>query len=109
PYTEALLRSIPRIEDPSHTRLKVIGGRPPDLINPPKGCAFSLRCPYVQDRCRVEAPPLTLAATAGHRFACHYPLGTAANKAALDKNLRADLPQAVASVQGAGLGSGEAG
>ena len=73
------------------------------------GCAFSLRCPYVQERCRVEAPPLTPAAAPGHRFACFYPLGTSENRAALDANLTADLHQAVASVQGAGLGSGEAG
>ncbi len=52
PYTEALLESIPKLDDPSHTRLRAIGGRPPDLINPPKGCRFSPRCPYVQDRCR---------------------------------------------------------
>ncbi|MCU1502245.1 MAG: oligopeptide/dipeptide transporter, ATP-binding protein, partial [Ilumatobacteraceae bacterium] len=38
PYTEALLRSIPRVEDPSHTRLRVIIGRPPNLLAPPPGC-----------------------------------------------------------------------
>ena len=37
PYTEALLRSIPRLENPSHTRLEVIGGRPPDLDRPAAG------------------------------------------------------------------------
>ena len=58
PYTEALLKSIPKIEDPSHTRLHVIPGRPPDLVNPPKGCRFSPRCAFVQDRCREEEPPL---------------------------------------------------
>ena len=55
PYTEALLESIPKLDDPSHTRLRAIAGRPPDLINPPKGCRFSPRCPYVQDRCLTEA------------------------------------------------------
>ena len=54
PYTEALLESIPKLDDPSHTRLRAIAGRPPDLINPPKGCRFSPRCPYVQDRCLTE-------------------------------------------------------
>src|SRR5213593_4805722 len=44
PYTEALLKSIPKLEKPSHTRLDVIAGRPPDLINPPSGCKFSARC-----------------------------------------------------------------
>ena len=46
PYTEALLQSIPKLDDPSHTRLNVITGRPPDLVHPPVGCRFSPRCPY---------------------------------------------------------------
>ena len=43
PYTEALLRSIPKLESPSHTRLEAIPGRPPDLVNPPDG--LPLRAP----------------------------------------------------------------
>ncbi len=74
PYTEALLDSIPNLTDPSHTRLRAIGGRPPDLIDVPKGCRFAARCPYAQDRCREEMPPLEDAATPGHRFRCWYPL-----------------------------------
>ncbi len=46
PYTDALLRSIPQVENPSHTRLRVILGRPPDLVDPPPGCKFAPRCPY---------------------------------------------------------------
>jgi peptide/nickel transport system ATP-binding protein len=76
PYTEALLRSIPKLEQKSHTRLQVIGGRTPDLINPPAGCRFASRCPYVQERCRVEEPPLIEAETAGHFYACWYPVGS---------------------------------
>ena len=49
PYTEALLRSIPKIDLPSHTRLAAIAGRPPDLIAPSTGCSFSPRCPYAQE------------------------------------------------------------
>jgi peptide/nickel transport system ATP-binding protein len=82
PYTEALLESIPKLDDPSHTRLRAIAGRPPDLINPPRGCRFSPRCPYVQDRCRAEAPPLVEAETPGHTYACWYPVGSDAWKAA---------------------------
>jgi len=75
PYTEALMRAIPRIEMPSHTRLDAIGGRPPDLVNPPAGCPFNPRCPYVQDRCLVETPVLQESPTTpGHVFACHFPL-----------------------------------
>ncbi|WP_121061952.1 ABC transporter ATP-binding protein [Chachezhania antarctica] len=73
PYTAALLSSIPRISDPAHRRLDAIGGRPPDLIDPPPGCAFAPRCKHVSDRChRVRPEPVT---EAGHMYACHYPLG----------------------------------
>ena len=58
PYTEALLKSIPKLENRSHTRLEVIAGRPPNLINTPPGCRFAPRCPYAQPRCREEEPPL---------------------------------------------------
>jgi peptide/nickel transport system ATP-binding protein len=76
PYTEALLESIPKLDNPSHTPLRAIAGRPPDLINPPKGCRFSPRCPYAQERCLVEPPPLVEAETRGHKFACWYPVGS---------------------------------
>ena len=74
PYTEALLASIPKIGDPSHTRLQTIGGRPPNLIDPPAGCKFSPRCAYVQDRCRTEDPPLTDPDEHGHQYRCWFPV-----------------------------------
>ena len=77
PYTEALLAAIPKLEDPSHTRLVAIGGRPPDLVDPPRGCAFSPRCPYARDRCHEERPELTASPTdPEHSFACFYPVGS---------------------------------
>jgi peptide/nickel transport system ATP-binding protein len=76
PYTEALVKSIPKLENASHTRLEIIGGRPPNLINPPVGCKFAPRCPYVRDRCRSEEPPLVEAETPGHEYACWYPVGS---------------------------------
>jgi peptide/nickel transport system ATP-binding protein len=76
PYTEALLESIPKLEDKSHTRLQVIGGRPPDLLNLPQGCRFSPRCPYVRERCRDEEPPLVEAESPAHTYACWYPVGS---------------------------------
>ena len=57
PNLVTLLKSIPRIEYPSHTRLLAITGRPPDLVSPPPGCNFAPRCPYAQERCHVEEPP----------------------------------------------------
>ncbi len=77
PYTEALLQSIPKLDDASHTRLNVIAGRPPDLVNPPIGCRFSPRCPYAQDRCRDEEPPLIpTVEDPQHTYACWYPVGS---------------------------------
>src|SRR6478735_5387877 len=70
PYTEALLESIPKLADHSHTRLQAIAGRPPDLVDLPEGCAFAARCRYAQDRCTVERPPLEEDPTdPGHYFA----------------------------------------
>ena len=77
PYTEALLRAIPRLDQPSHSRLLAIGGRPPDLVEPPPGCRFSPRCEYARDRCRVDEPLLEPALDAGHSFACWYPVAVA--------------------------------
>lgn len=77
PYTEALLRSIPKLEMVKHTRLDAIEGRPPDLVNLPVGCKFAPRCPYAQDRCRIEEPVLRPITDAGdHVVACHFPVGT---------------------------------
>jgi oligopeptide/dipeptide ABC transporter ATP-binding protein len=88
PYTEALLKSIPRVTNQSHTRLQAITGRPPDLVNLPVGCKFAARCPYAQDRCREEEPPLMPAADPGHEFRCWFPVGTPEGHEALAKNVR---------------------
>ena len=75
PYTEALFRSIPRLDQPSGTRLVSLPGRPPDLVDPPPGCRFAPRCPYAQDRCREESPELTPDGATGHEHACFFPVG----------------------------------
>jgi len=70
PYTEALLESVP-VPDPTVKRLRrVLSGDVPSAINPPPGCRFHTRCPYVEDRCRVEAPQLKEIAPE-HLVACH--------------------------------------
>ena len=89
PYTEALLKSIPRIEHRSHTRLEAIAGRPPDMVNPPPGCRFAPRCRYAQDACLSELPALIPAEEPGHRYACYFPVGTPEGQAALAKNEQA--------------------
>jgi oligopeptide/dipeptide ABC transporter ATP-binding protein len=99
PYTEALLKSIPKLEQQSHTRLDAIAGRPPDLVNPPAGCRFAPRCPYAQDKCHAEEPPLVEAETAGHYYKCWFPVGTAAGEEAFTRNLEAGRPQTVLAIQ----------
>lgn len=76
PYTEALLQSIPKMDQPSHTRLQVIPGRPPDLVNPPAGCRFAPRCAYIRDRCLAEEPELQQAESSDHTYACFFPVGS---------------------------------
>ena len=93
PYTESLLKSIPRIEQPSHTRLDAIPGRPPNLLSPPPGCNFAPRCRYVQQRCLTEEPPLEPAGD--HAWRCWYPVGSDANREALERNLAAGVPVGV--------------
>jgi oligopeptide/dipeptide ABC transporter ATP-binding protein len=75
PYTEALLAAIPRLDAPRTAKLHAIPGRPPQLVDPPPGCAFAARCPHARKQCRVEAPPL-VEATPGHWHRCWYPLGS---------------------------------
>ena len=95
PYTEALLRSIPLLELPSHTRLEAIPGRPPDLVATPAGCNFAPRCRYVQPRCREEAPPLTAFEGTDHLYRCWYPCGTDENREALERNIAAGVAVAM--------------
>lgn len=74
PYTEALLKSIPRLETPTGTRLPVIEGRLPDPTKDEPGCPFANRCPYVQGKCRSEKPPLIEGANK-HFYRCWFPIG----------------------------------
>jgi peptide/nickel transport system ATP-binding protein/oligopeptide transport system ATP-binding protein len=70
PYTEALLSAVP-IPDPKIKRKKLIlQGDVPSPVNPPPGCAFHTRCPYVMARCKQEAPRLVELAP-GNFVACH--------------------------------------
>jgi peptide/nickel transport system ATP-binding protein len=88
PYTEGLLRSIPRMSNPGHSRLQVIPGRPPDLVALPKACAFAPRCRYAQPRCLEEQPQLVDVGQ-GHEHACFYPVGSPGGGEALARNLAA--------------------
>jgi len=70
PYTEALLSAVP-IPDPEVKRQKqVLQGDVPSPIKPPSGCHFHTRCPYAEERCRVETPELKQLEP-GHWVSCH--------------------------------------
>jgi oligopeptide/dipeptide ABC transporter ATP-binding protein len=70
PYTESLLLAVP-VPDPKVKRQKrILQGDVPSPINPPKGCHFHTRCPYVFDRCRAETP-LLREVKPGQMVACH--------------------------------------
>jgi oligopeptide/dipeptide ABC transporter ATP-binding protein len=74
PYTEALLKSIPRLETPTGTRLPVIEGRLPDPTKDLVGCAFANRCVYATDKCRNETPPFVDGGN-NHFYRCWFPIG----------------------------------
>jgi len=68
PYTEALMASVPKLEE-RVDRLYSIEGQPPLLVNLPPGCRFAPRCPYVHDRCYQEYPH-SVQVEAGHTADC---------------------------------------
>ena len=69
PYTEGLLRSVPRLDLPRRAKLDPIEGQPPDLINLPPGCAFRERCRWAVDKCATDTPEL-VETSDGHLSAC---------------------------------------
>lgn len=79
PYTVGLLGAIP-IPDPRQNRARrrlVVGGEPPNPIDPPSGCRFRTRCPRATEVCSQVEPQLTQYAN-GHVAACHHPLNVTA-------------------------------
>ena len=71
PYTQGLLRSLPRPElDDQQDELETIPGIVPSIFDWPPGCRFSTRCPFVEDRCRQEVPELREMGD-GHWVRCH--------------------------------------
>ena len=70
PYTEGLLKAIPRLDSEGEV-LATIPGNPPNLLRLPKGCPFQERCHRVSDICRTQAPELT-SFHEGRLRACHW-------------------------------------
>ncbi len=77
PYTEALLASIPKLDQDKTQALYSIPGIPPDLRSPPPACRFAARCAFATDQCRTEVPPLT-GEGPDHFFACFHPRNSSA-------------------------------
>lgn len=71
PYTQGLLKSIPRLENPRKTRLNIIPGMVPALSELPPGCRFQNRCPRAEKICETQEPPLVDIAP-GHSACCHF-------------------------------------
>jgi peptide/nickel transport system ATP-binding protein len=76
PYTKGLIDTVP-VPDPSLERAKEhqgVRGELPSAVAPPSGCRFRTRCPFAQDLCAAEEPPLRPFSAYGHLAACHFPL-----------------------------------
>ena len=72
PYTEALLASIPQLDQDRSQELYSIPGLPPDLRRPPLACRFAARCAFATGQCRTHDPPLG-GDDPNHPFACFHP------------------------------------
>lgn len=81
PYTQGLLDSIPRLDQPHTNRLSAIPGQPPSMISLPQGCSFAPRCSRKKEvaggRCSLELPELTLR-SASHSARCFINEGVVA-------------------------------
>jgi oligopeptide/dipeptide ABC transporter ATP-binding protein len=72
PYTLGLIASLPRVDEGGRERLTPIVGAPPSLLNLPKGCSFTPRCPLAQPVCDEVDPELLATEGAAHFAACHF-------------------------------------
>ena len=70
PYTVALLKSVPRLDQPRRARLDPVEGSPPDLTKLDGGCAFRPRCRFAIDKCAMASPKLEAVGGQGHLAAC---------------------------------------
>jgi oligopeptide/dipeptide ABC transporter ATP-binding protein len=92
PYAEALLASVPKLDQHPEDRLLTIPGLPPDLSQVHANCRFHPRCQYATDLCREQDPPLELEAGSAepHRFACFHPVTHVATASAVHIRTTAD-------------------
>ena len=72
PYTQGLMKSIPRLDEREGGELIPIRGAPPSLIAIPAGCPFRPRCDYAEDICRTDPPKLRRIGAELHFTRCHF-------------------------------------
>ena len=71
PYTKGLLATVPSADPKRRKKPQIeIFGEPPSPVDPPPGCRFASRCPFVEERCRVETP-LLRQIKSNQKVACH--------------------------------------
>jgi oligopeptide/dipeptide ABC transporter ATP-binding protein len=71
PYTKALFSAVLPPSPGRHDEEIVLTGEVPSPLNPPSGCRFHTRCPFVMDVCRTVVPPSYAADGEGHTARCH--------------------------------------
>ena len=74
PYTIALLAAIPSLDPEAKRERQILKGELTSPVNPKRGCRFSTRCPFAQDRCFTDNPVMR-EVEPGHFVACHRVLG----------------------------------
>ena len=79
-YTEALLSAMPRMDQPAHTPLRTIPGRPPDSCARSRAARSRHRCSAAEPRCTEAMPPEVATGDPRHRFACHVPVARRAGR-----------------------------
>src|ERR1019366_27072 len=91
---EALLASVPKIDQDPGESLLTIPGLPPDLSEAITNCRFAPRCLYATEKCRTEEPPLDPAndGDPSHRFACFHPVEHAASPLAAEARAASSAP-----------------
>jgi oligopeptide transport system ATP-binding protein len=73
PYTVALMAAIPKIDVSGHASKQRLKGEIPSILNPPPGCPFNPRCPFANDRCFTQNPPLVpVSGNDEHLLACWH-------------------------------------
>jgi oligopeptide transport system ATP-binding protein len=97
PYSQALFSAVlvPNVDEMRKKPPKLLSGEIPSPVSPPVGCKFSTRCPYVQENCKLDEPPFSLANRDDHLVSCFYWKDIQEGKIAESRKLLEERPQTV--------------